>query len=72
MSFGLVIYTTLGMSGCWEIHEKIVKTSEICRVFPGRALGVDLGSIPRRLWDHLGSIWVAKIGKRRSRNLNEK
>ena len=45
MSFGHVIYSTLGMSAFWEIHEEINKTIEICRVFRGRALGVDLGSI---------------------------
>ena len=33
------------MSAYWEIHEKIVETHKICRVFPRRALGVDLGSI---------------------------
>ena len=45
MSFGLVIYSTLGLSAFLEIHEEIHKTMEICRVFRGRALGVDLGSI---------------------------
>ena len=35
MSFYTVIYSSLGMSAFWEIVEKIVKISEICRFFSG-------------------------------------
>ena len=35
MSFYIVIYSSLGMSAFWEIVEKIVKISEICRFFSG-------------------------------------
>ena len=55
MPFCIVIYNSLGMSAFWEIHEKVVKISEICGVFLGRALGVDLGSIVNGFRDHFGS-----------------
>ena len=67
-----MIYSSLGISAFREIHEKIVKTNEICGVFPGRALGVDLGSISGGFWDQFGSMWCPKSRKRRSRNSNEK
>ena len=72
MSFGRVIYSTLGMSAFWEIHEEINKTIEICRVFRGRALGVDLGSISGGFWYPFGAAGRPKSEKRRSRKLNEK
>ena len=56
MSFGPVIYSTLGMSAFWEIHEKTVKTNDISRVFLGRVLGVGLGFIFDGSWDHLGRL----------------
>ena len=56
MSFGHVIYSTLGMAAFWEIHEKTVKTHEIFRVFLGRALGVGLGFILGEFLDHLGRL----------------
>ena len=52
------------MSAFWEIHEKVGKISEICGFFLGRALGVDLGSILSGFWDHFGSSWVPKVGKK--------
>ena len=64
MSFGPVIYSTLGMSAFFQIHEEINKTIEICIVFRGRALGVDLGSISGGFWDNFGSMWMPKIGKK--------
>ena len=63
-SFYTVIYSSLGMSAFWEIHEKVRKISEICGFFPGRALGVDLGSIFDGFWAHFGSSWVPKVGKK--------
>ena len=56
MAFGRVIYSTVGMSAFREIHEKIVKTNEIFRVFLGRALGVGLGFTFCAFWDHLGRL----------------
>ena len=35
MSFYTVIYSSLGMSASWEIHEKVVKITEICWFFSG-------------------------------------
>ena len=35
MSFYTVIYSSLGMSACWEINEKITKITEICGFFSG-------------------------------------
>ena len=64
MSFYTVIYSSLGMSAFWEIHEKVVKIYEICWFFLGRALGVDLGSISCGFWYPFGSSWVPKIGKK--------
>ena len=62
--FYIVIYSSLGMSAFWEIHEKVWKISEILGFFLGRALGVDLGSISGGFWDPLGTSWVPKIGKK--------
>ena len=72
MSFGPVVYSTLGMSAFWEIREKTLKTNEICRVFRGRALGVDLGSISGGFLYPFGVAGRPKSEKRRSRKLNEK
>ena len=63
-SFYIVIYNSLGMSAFWEIHEKMLKNSEICGFFLGRALGVDSASILIGFWDHFGSSWVPKVGKK--------
>ena len=52
------------MSAFWKIYEEVFKIIEICRVFLGRALGVDLGSISDGFWDHFGTMWVPKIGKK--------
>ena len=35
MSFYTVIYSSLGMSASWEIHEKVVKIGEISWFFSG-------------------------------------
>ena len=35
MSFYTVIYSSLGMSASWEIHEKVVKITENCWFFSG-------------------------------------
>ena len=35
MSFYGVIYSSLGMSAFWEIHEKVVKIRGICGFFSG-------------------------------------
>ena len=72
MSFYIVIYSSLGMSAFWEIHEKVSEISEICGFFLGRALGVDLGSISGGFRDNFGSSWYPKSEKRRSINVNEK
>ena len=52
MSFYTVIYSSLGMSASWEIHEKVVKITEICRFFSGgrwdwiwAPFSVDFGTI---------------------------
>ena len=52
MSFYIGIYSSLGMSAFWEIGEKIVKVSEICRFFSGgrwdwiwAPFSVDFGTI---------------------------
>ena len=52
MSFYTVIYSSLGMSASWEIHEKVVKINEIRRFFSGGRwewtwgqFRVDLGTI---------------------------
>ena len=55
-----------------ESRAEIVKIGEICRVFPGRALAVDLGPIAGGFRDHSGSIWVPKMERMQSRNSNEK
>ena len=47
-----------------EIHRDFCSISEICKVFLGRALGVDLGSISNRFGNHFGSSWVPKVGKK--------
>ena len=72
MSFYIIVYSSLGMSAFWEIHEKVVNICEICVFFLGRALGVDLGSISGGFGDQFGSMWYPKSRKRRSRNSNKK
>ena len=64
MSFYTVIYSSLGMSASWEIHEKVVKITEICWFFSGGRwewtwvpFRVDFGN-------HFGSMWLPKIGKK--------
>ena len=72
MSFYTVIYSSLGMSASWEIHEKVVKITEICWFFSGgrwewtwAPFRVDFRTI-------LGACGCPKSEKRRSRNLKEK
>ena len=51
------------MLAFWEIHKKIVKTNKTCRVFPGRVLGVDLGSISMDFGTILGAFGCPKSEK---------
>ena len=69
MSFYIVIYSSLGMSASWEIHEKVVKITEICWFFSGgrwewtwAPFRVDFGTL-------LGAVGCPKVEKMRSRNL---
>ena len=56
MSFYTVIYSSLGMSASWEIHEKVVKSSKFVgfsREGAGSGLGLHFGWILGPFWEHV-------------------
>ena len=49
MLFCIVIYSTLGLSAFWEIHEEIIKISD-----PRSGLGLHFTWVLKSFWEQLG------------------
>ena len=71
MSFYIVIYSSLGMSAFWEIHEKVQNHGNLWG-FSREGAGSRLGPISGGFWDHFGSSWYPKSENGGPGNLNEK
>ena len=72
MSFYIVIYSSLGMSAFWEIHEKVAKIIKIVGSFSGGRREWTWAPFQVDFGVSLGSVGAQNRKKRRSRNLNEK
>ena len=63
MSSCILICSSLGTSALWEVHKEGFTISEICKVFLGWALGVDLGHFQVDFGTILGAVGNPKSGK---------
>ena len=72
MLFCIVIYSTLGMSAFWEIHEKIVKINEIAGFFSEGPWEWTRAPFRMDFGTTVGAVGYLKSEKVRAQNFREK